>query len=210
MDPGSVLLIVLLGILLMFLAAAITAGILLYRGARGLVRRAAPGARARRGALIHRARTGTPHRRGLATSRLRLQDSLAATNRSLGVAADSRQHVGNLGYIVQTLNHAAHVVDRQLAVAEKEPDPDVQRAYAQTLGAQTEQILQTAAGVRQALARTSQPMTAVDLSELMRRLDIEAKMLDNWTATYTRLRYPQSPPPDPPNPQSPNPKLRNL
>ncbi len=187
MDPGSVLLIVLLGIVVAFAAAAITAGILLYRGARGLVRRTAPGARARRGALTYRARTGTPQRRGLAATRLQLQDSVGATNRSLGVAVDSRQHVGNLGYIVQTLNHAASVVDRQLAVAEKDPDPAVQHAYAQTLGAQTEQILQTAAGVRQALARTSQPMTAVDLSELTRRLDIEAKMLDNWATTYLHL-----------------------
>jgi hypothetical protein len=82
------------------------------------------------------------------------------------------------------------VVDRQLAVAERDPDRGIQRVYAQTLGVQVEQILQTSTGVRQALARTSQPMTAVDISELTRRLDVEAKMLDNWAATYTQLGRP--------------------
>jgi hypothetical protein len=30
-------------------------------------------------------------------------------------------------------------------------------------------------------------MTAVDVSELTRRLDIEAKLLGNWSATYAQL-----------------------
>ncbi|MBG0740162.1 hypothetical protein IV500_12305 [Paeniglutamicibacter antarcticus] len=190
MDAATVLLILLLIIVVVVGAGVTTAGVLLYRGGRGVARRVAPVSRARRGALVYRTRSSDPQRRGLAVTRLQLQDSLAATNRSLSVAVDSRQQVGNLGYIVQTLNHAGSVLDRQLAVAEKDPDPAIQRLYAQTLGTQSGQVLHTCAGVRQALARTSQPMTAVDISTLTRRLDVEAKVLDNWAATYTRLGNP--------------------
>ncbi len=190
MDAGSVLLILLLLIVVVVGAGVTVGGVLLYRGGRSVARRVAPVSRARRGALIYRTKSPDPQRRGLAVTRLHLQDSLAATNRSLAVAVDSRQHVGNLGYIVQTLNHAAGVLDRQLAVAEKEPDPAIARVYAQTLGTQSQQVLHTCAGVREALARTSQPMTAVDISALTRRLDVEAKVLDNWAATYTRLGNP--------------------
>ncbi|HEY8294518.1 MAG TPA: hypothetical protein VIG41_04210 [Micrococcaceae bacterium] len=188
MDAGTVLLIILLGIVVVVGSTAVTFGVLLYQAGRMVVRRAAPGTeRVRRGVLAFRAQTGPEQRRELAAMRLRLRDSLAATARSLGVAMDSRQHIGNLAYIVRTLDHAAGVVDRQLAVAEKDPDRGIQRVYAQTLGVQVEQILQTSTGVRQALARTAQPMTAVDVSELTRRLDIEAKLLGNWSATYAQL-----------------------
>lgn len=188
MDAGTVLLIILLGVVAVAGLAAILLGTLVIRVGLLVARRAAPGAvLMRRGVLQFRAQTGPEQRRELAAMRLRLRDSLAATARSLGVAMDSRQHIGNLAYIVRTLDHAAGVLDRQLAVAEKDPDRSIQRVYAQTLGVQVEQILQTSTGVRQALARTSQPMTAVDVSELTRRLDIEAKMLDNWSATYTQL-----------------------
>ena len=188
MDAGTALLIILLCLVMTFIAAAVTLGLLAVRAGRSLVRRVAPGTeRVRRGALAYRAQTGPQQRRELAAMRLKLRDSLAATARSLGVAMDSRQHIGNLAYIVRTLEHAGGVVDRQLAVAERDPDRGIQRAYAQTLGVQVEQILQTSTGVRQALARTTQPMTALDISELTRRLDVEAKMLDNWAATYSQL-----------------------
>ena len=59
--------------------------------------------------------------------------------------------------------------------------------YAQTLGVQVEQIAATATGVRTALARTAQPTGRRIMACLARRLDIEAKMLDNWSATYTQL-----------------------
>jgi len=191
MDAGTVLLIILLGIVAVGGTTALILGTLLFRVGLLVARRTAPGAALmRRGVLQFRAQSGPQQRRELAGMRLRLRDSLAATGRSLGVAMDSRQHIGNLAYIVRTLEHAGSVVDRQLAVAERDPDRGIQRVYAQTLGVQVEQILQTASGVRQALARTSQPMTAVDISELTRRLDVEAKMLDNWAATYTALGRP--------------------
>lgn len=191
MDAGTVLLVILLGIVVVAGGAAITLGALLFRAGRILALMAAPGGqRIRRGLLQVRAQTASGGRRELAGMRLRLGDALAATKRSLAVSMDSRQHIGNLAYIVRTLDHAAGVVDRQLAVAERDPDRGIQRVYAQSLGVQVEQILQTSAGVRQALARTARPMTAVDISDLTRRLDVEARMLDNWSTTYTQLGRP--------------------
>ncbi|WP_427015599.1 hypothetical protein ACQCSX_12290 [Pseudarthrobacter sp. P1] len=188
MDPGTVLLVVLLAIVAMAGGVFITLAILLSRGIHTVARASKPGVdKLRRQALKVRAQTGAGPGRELASLRVRLLEALEATERSLGVAMDSRQHTGNLPEILKTLQHAGSVVERQLAVAAKDPDPAIQKVYAQTLGVQVEQISATATGVRTALARTAQPMADTDIGALARRLEIEAKMLDNWSATYTQL-----------------------
>lgn len=188
MDPGTVLLIILLVIIVVVLGVMITAGILISRGVIGLVRLSKPSVeKARRSALKVRVQTGTGPVRDLLELRLQLQESLEATVRSLTVAKNAQQYTGNLEYIVQTLTQAGSVVERQLLVAQKDPDPGIQRVYAQTLGVQVHQITQTAGGVRSALASAAQPMTDVDLADLTRKLDIEAQMLQKWSATYTEL-----------------------
>lgn len=193
MDPGSVLLLVLLGILVVGAAAAITAAILLYKALRRFLERPLPGTvTVRRSVLKVRATAGRAGTRQLAGLRLDLQDALAATFRSLHVAHETRQHTGRLDSIVRTLNDAAAVVDRQLSVAQKDPNPAVRGVYAQTLGVQVGQIVSTATGVREALAGTSAPMTVVGLPGLTQRLEVEAQMLRNWSATYNRLSYPDS------------------
>jgi hypothetical protein len=188
-DPGSVILLVLLGVLVVGAGTAITLSVLLYKALRRLARRPVPGA-VRRSILRARATAGSASGREIAGLRLQLQDSVAATRRSLEVARESRQHIGRLDPIVQSLSHAADVVDRQLAVAQKDPDPAIRRVYTETLGVQVEQILSTSTGVRTALARSAQPLAVVGLSELTQRLDVEAAMLANWSATFTRLQRP--------------------
>lgn len=188
MDPGTVLLIVLLAIVVMGGAVFITVAILLSKGIHSAARVSKPGiAKLRRQALKVRAQSGTGPGRELAALRVKLLEALEATERSLDAAVGARQHTGNLPQILATLKNAGSVVERQLAVAAKDPDPAIQKVYAQSLGVQVEQISATATGVRTALARTATPMADADLGELARRLDIEAKMLDNWSATYTQL-----------------------
>ncbi|MCZ2401839.1 hypothetical protein IV498_01235 [Paenarthrobacter sp. Z7-10] len=189
MDPGSVILIVILILVLVVVGTVTAGGLLLYKGARGVARRAAPSAETvRRGVLRVQARAASGSRGELAGMRSTLADSLSATRRSLDIARESDQHTGNLAHIVQTLDEAGAIIDRQLAVAEKDPDASIQQLYAQTLGAQVEQILQTSTGVRQALATSTQPMAPVDLDELTRALSSEAKLLEHWARTYAQLR----------------------
>ncbi|WP_026556090.1 hypothetical protein [Arthrobacter sp. 35W] len=188
MDPGTVLLIVLLAIVAMAGGVAITLAVLVSRGLYSVARASKPGVdKLRRQALKVRATTGAGPARELAAMRVKLLEALESTDRSLAAAAGARQHTGNLPAIVGTLRSAGAVVERQLAVAAKDPDPAIQKVYAQTLGVQVEQIAATATGVRTALARAAQPAGDADLGDLARRLDIEAKMLDNWSATYTQL-----------------------
>ena len=64
MDAGTALLIILLCLVMTFIAAAVTLGLLAVRAGRSLVRRVAPGTeRVRRGALAYRAQTGPQQRR---------------------------------------------------------------------------------------------------------------------------------------------------
>nr|MBW4094774.1 hypothetical protein [Acidobacteriota bacterium] len=101
------------------------------------------------------------------------------------------QHLGRLEQIVENLNHAAGELDGQLKVAQKDPDPRIREVYAQTLGVHVQQILETSTGVRKALAASAQPIVAVGLGELTRKLDVETAMLANWSRTYQQLGQPE-------------------
>lgn len=188
MDAGTVIMIVALAAMAMVTALLVFLGIVVTRSTRALVRRSRPSVQqARRHLLNVRAQTARGPARELMTLDISLHDSLEATRRSLEAALATRQHVGNLEAIVGTLGQAGALVGRQLVVARKDPDQAVQRIYVQTLGAQVAQITATAAGVRTALAKTAQPMTTVDLGTLTRRLEVEAAVLQTWSATYNGL-----------------------
>ena len=191
MDAGSVFLVVLAGLFLIGVTIAGAAGFVAYRILRAIVRRVRPVRRIQRGTLRYQTLSGPAGRRQLHLLRWQLRNSIEATQRSLAVAGQCSQRVGDLPYITQTLTFAAGALDRQLSVAAKDPDPAVQGMYANNLSAHVNQVVQTASGVRQALARTAQPMTDLDLTELTRRLALEARLLDNWSATYSRLGHPR-------------------
>lgn len=188
MDPGTVFLIIVLVIILIVVGVAVTVGVLISRGVLGLVKMSKPKYElAKRNALKVRAQsTGGPVGE-IMKQRIRLQEALEATGRSLAVAQGTRQYTGNLDSIFRTLQQAGAVVDNQLHVAQQDPDPAVQGVYSKTLGVQVEQITHTATGIRNALAGAAAAMTDVDLKDLTRTLEIEATMLKNWSATYTDL-----------------------
>lgn len=188
MDFGTAFLIIMLVIILVVVGAAVTVGVLVSRGVLSLVKVSKPKYEmARRSALKVRAQsTGGPLGE-IMKSRIRLQESLEATARSLAAAQSTRQYTGNLDSIFRTLQQAGAVVETQLQVAQADPDPAVQGIYAKTLGTQVGQITQTAQGIRNALASAATPMADVDLADLTRTLEIEATMLKNWSSTYTDL-----------------------
>lgn len=188
MDFGTVILIIALVAIAVVLGVGITLAVLISRGVLGLVNKSKPRYElAKRNALKVRAQSTGGPLGDVMKQRIRLQESLEATQRSLAVAQSTRQYTGNLDAIYRTLQQAGAVLEHQLLVAQKEPDPAVQAAYAQTLGGQAEQVIQTSAGIRSALAAAAAPMTDVDVKDLTRTLEIEAAMLKNWSATYTDL-----------------------
>jgi hypothetical protein len=188
MDPGTVFLIISLVIIAIVLGAGITIAVLVSRGVLGLMKLSKPKIEsAKRTALKARAQTTAGPLGDVMKQRVHLQESLDATQRSLAVAQSTRQYTGNLDAIFRTLQQAGAVLENQLAVAQREPDPAVQAAYAKTLGGQVEQVAQTSKGIRSALAAAAAPMTDVDVKDLTRTLEIEATMLKNWSTTYTDL-----------------------
>ena len=188
MDFGTVLLILSLVIIAIVLAVAITLGVLVYRGALSLAKKSKPRIEsAKLNALKVRAESSTGPVADVLKQRVALAESLEATRRSLGVAQSTGQYTGNLESIFNTLQQTGAVMEHQLVVAQREPDPAVQSLYAKTLGVQVEQITQTARGVRNALASAAAPAGEVDLKDLTRTLEIEAAMLKNWSKTYTDL-----------------------
>ncbi len=188
MDFGTVFLIIALVVIAVVLGVGVTVAVLISRGVLGLVSRSRPKYElAKRNALKVRAQSTSGPLGDVMKQRIRLQESLDATQRSLAVAESTRQYTGNLDSIFRTLRQAGTVLEHQLLVAQQEPDPAVQAAYASTLGGQVEQVAQTSTGIRRALAAAAAPMTDVDLKDLTRTLEIEAAMLKNWSATYTDL-----------------------
>jgi len=188
MDWAAALLILVLVIIAIVVGVAITMGVLIRRGVLGLVKLSKPKYdSAKRSAMKVRAESTSGPLGEIMKQRIRLQESMEATRRSLEVASATRQYTGNLDSIFRTLQQAAHVVDSQLAVAQQDPDPAVQGVYSKTLSVQVEQITHTATGIRNALASAAAPAVDVDLKDLTRTLEIEATMLKNWSATYTGL-----------------------
>lgn len=188
MDIGTVLLVILLVIIAFGVGAAITLGVLISRGVVGLVKFGKPKYEsAKRSALKVRAESSTGPTGAILKQRVALQESLDATRRSLEAAQTAGQYAGNLPSIFATLEQTGSVIERQLLVAQQEPEPAVQALYAKTLAGQVEQITQTATGVRNALASTAAPACGDDLKDLTRTLEIEATMLANWSKTYTDL-----------------------
>lgn len=188
MDFGTVFLILMLVIIAVVLGVAITIGVLVSRGVLGLVKISKPKYEsAKRSALKARAESTSGPVGEIMKQRIRLQESLEATRRSLEVAQSTRQYTGNLDSIFATLQQAGGVLENQLLVAQQDPDPAVQAVYAKTLSVQAEQVTHTATGIRNALASASGPIADVDFKDLTRTLEIEATMLKNWSTTYTDL-----------------------
>ncbi|WP_104086242.1 hypothetical protein [Arthrobacter sp. GMC3] len=188
MDFGTVFLILMLVIIAIVVGVAITIGVLVSRGVLGLVKLSKPKYEsAKRSALKVRAESTSGPLGEIMKQRIRLQESMEATRRSLEVASSTRQYTGNLDSIFRTLQQASTVVESQLLVAQQDPDPAVQSVYSKTLSVQVEQITHTATGIRNALASAASPVVDVDLKDLTRTLEIEATMLKNWSATYTDL-----------------------
>ncbi|GAA4655574.1 hypothetical protein [Arthrobacter cryoconiti] len=188
MDGVTAFLIIILVILAIVVGVGITVAVLVSRGVLTLVKLSKPKYEsAKRSAFKVRAEATSGPAGEIMKQRVHLADSLEATRRSLEAAAGTRQYTGNLGSIFTTLVHAGTVLETQLLVAQRDPDPAVQAVYAKTLGVQVEQVAGTATGIRNALASAASPMSEVDLSDLTRTLEIEATMLKNWSATYTGL-----------------------
>lgn len=188
MDPVTGLLILALIIIAIVIGVAVTVGVLVSRGVLGLVKISKPRIEsAKRSALKVRAESSTGPVAAILKQRVALSESLEATRRSLAVAQSTGQYTGNLDSIFGTLAQAGAVVEHQLLVAQQEPDPAVQALYTKTLGVQVDQITQTAAGIRNALASAAGPTGTADLKDLTRTLEIEATMLQNWSKTYTEL-----------------------
>lgn len=188
MDFGTVFLILMLVVIAIVLGVAITVGVLVSRGVLTLVKLSKPKYEsAKRNAMKVRAETTSGPLGEIMKQRIRLQEAMEATRRSLEVASSTRQYTGNLDSIFRTLQQSAQVVDSQLLVAQQDPDPAVRGVYAKTLSVQAEQITHTATGIRNALASAAAPAVDVDLKDLTRTLEIEATMLKNWSATYTGL-----------------------
>ena len=188
MDLGTVFLILMLVIIAIAVGAAITLGVLISRGVLSLVKIGKPKYEsAKRSALKVRAESSTGPVAAILKQRVALSESLEATRRSLDVAQSTGQYTGNLASIFATLEQTGAVMEHQLLVAQQEPDPAVQGLYAKTLAGQVEQVTLTATGVRNALASAAAPSGTVDLRDLTRKLEIEAAMLKNWSATYTDL-----------------------
>lgn len=190
MDFGTVFLILMLVIIAIVLGVGITLAFFLSRGVLGVVKFSKPKIEsAKWSAMRMRAESTSGPAGEILQQRVRLKDGLDATRRSLEAAAASQQYTGNLESIFATLLQAGSTVENQLLVAQNDPDPAIQGAYAKTLGAQVEQITRTANGIRSALASTAAPMSDTDLSDLSRTLEIEATMLKNWSTTYTQLGH---------------------
>ncbi|NVM93587.1 hypothetical protein [Arthrobacter wenxiniae] len=188
MDFGTVILIIALVAIAVVVGVGVTLAVLISRGVLSLVNKSKPKYElAKRNAFKVRAQSTAGPLGDVMKQRIRLQESLEATQRSLAVAQSTRQYTGNLDSIFGTLRQAGTVLENQLLVAQREPDPAVQAAYAQTLGGQVAQVIQTSTGIRSALAAAAAPMTDVDVKDLTRTLEIEATMLKNWSATYTDL-----------------------
>lgn len=188
MDAGTVFLIIVLVIIAIVLGVGITLAVLVSRGVVGLVRMGKPKYQlAKRNAMKIRAESTTGPTGEILKQRIRLQESLEATARSLAAAEATHQYTGNLPSIFRTIQQAGGVLETQLLVAQKDPDPAVQGAYVKTLGAQIEQLIHTSTGIRNALATASSPVSDADMKDLSRSLEIEATMLKNWSATYTQL-----------------------
>ena len=190
MEFGTAFLIVMLVIIAIVLGVGITLAFFLSRGVLGLVKISKPKIEsAKWQAMRVRAEASTGPVGEILQSRVRLKDALDATRRSLEAATASQQYTGNLDSIFKTLMQAGGMVESQLLVAQQDPDPAIQKAYAKTLGAQVEQITRTANGIRNALATAATPMADSDLNDLSRTLEIEATMLKNWSTTYTQLGH---------------------
>lgn len=188
MDAGTVFLIIVLVIIVIVLGVGVTLAVLVSKGVLGLVRMGKPKYEiAKRNALKVRAETATGPSGELLRLRVRLQESLEATARSLAVAEQTHQYTGNLPGILRTIQQAGGVLENQLLVAQKDPDPTIQNAYVKTLGAQVEQVTHTATGIRNALAQAASPVTDSELKDVTRTLEVEATMLKNWSKTYTDL-----------------------
>lgn len=188
MDGITAFLIIILVVIAIVVAVGVTAFLLISKGVKGLVKASTPKIKAaKRNALKVRAESTPGNLGAVLKHRVALQESLEATGRSLAVAQNSGQYTGNLEGIFRTLQQAGVVMDHHLAVAAQEPDSAVQGLYAKTLGAQVEQITQTATGVRNALAGAAASTNRADMADLTRSLEIEAKMLENWSKTYTDL-----------------------
>lgn len=188
MDGGTVFLIIVLVIIAVVVGVGVTLAVFISRGVTGLVRVSKPKYQiAKRNALKIRAESTSGPTGEILKQRIRLQESLEATARSLAAAESTSQYTGNLPAIFRTLQQAGGVLETQMMVAQQDPDRAVQAAYAKTLGAQLEQVTHTATGIRNALASAASPLTDADLKDLTRTLEIEATMLKNWSKTYTEL-----------------------
>lgn len=188
MDLWTVVFIVILVIIAIVITVIVTGGVMLTRGISGLVKKGKPKYEvAKQNALKVRAETTSGPLGDILRQRVALQESLEATRRSLQVAENSGQYTGNLGAIFTTLEQSGAAMAHHLQVAQQEPDLKIQGVYAKNLAAQVEQITQTAAGVRKALAGAAASTDRADMAELTRSLEIEAKMLENWSKTYTDL-----------------------
>ncbi len=142
------------------------------------------------GALAIRAAARQGSSREIARMRLRVRQAMSSTERSLAAARAAHEPVGELPAIVASLRHAGKALDRQLRLAQSDPDPAVQHTIATALAPQVEQLVRTASDVRQAAAQTSATMSAADLDPLAADLTTEAAVLKTWRQTYRRLSQP--------------------
>jgi hypothetical protein len=133
-------------------------------------------------ARAHPGRTGE-----IATLRLRLQDSVESTHRALAAAEHADQPVGYLPSIGADLARVSAPLAAQLALAQREPDPTIQRSQLDALRPQVDQVCDAAADIRRALADAANSMTTRQLDQVSADLDSEVKAMASWSATYRRI-----------------------
>ena len=144
----------------------------------------------RSGTLAFRAATGQGPSREIARLRLRLGQALTATRRSLAAAKEADEPLGDLPAVVATLQRAGSALDKQLRLAQGDPDPAVQRTIAAALAPQVDQLVRSASEVRQAAAQARASISAANLDPVVDDLTTEAAVLRTWNHTFKGLSQP--------------------
>lgn len=169
------------GILLTVTVATLVAGWLVVRRIRRS-RRLRLGVH--RSRLAVRAVANDDAGRRLARLRLQLSRSIDATERSIGSARAQGAPVGQLESIGANLLRAGHQLDAELALAEKEPDASLRRAWTAWLSDQVGEHASLAADLRRSVLSVEMATGPNHLARVGDHLAIEIDAMQAWTTTY--------------------------
>ncbi|MFC7404066.1 hypothetical protein [Georgenia alba] len=186
MDPE---LVELLGrVLLIGVGALAVIGLLGVAATWYLVRRIRRSRRLRRGLdrgrLTVRSVAADDVGRQVARLRLQVQRSSAATERALAAAELRAAPVGAVVPVVEGLRQAGEQLDRELALAESEPDAELRSMWAGLLADKVTEHQRVSAALRRSLVDAAASAAPDQLGRAADHALIEVEALTTWSRTY--------------------------